>query len=112
MGGQISMLYYINRANQISIEQFPTVSHHPFILQWFSGRSIRFSCFDFCFEMADHLTADLLIRNGLVLDPWRYGGTLYYAKADADDRYEWVPREVVFAQKRAWEAQKQRLATN
>jgi len=50
--------------------------------------------------------------DGLVLDPWRYGGTLYYAKADADDRYVWVPREVVFAQKRAWEAQRDRLASN
>ncbi|SLN45708.1 hypothetical protein PEL8287_02355 [Roseovarius litorisediminis] len=38
---------------------------------------------------------------GMVLDPWRYGGTLYWAPTNKDEKYTWVPREKVFAMKRA-----------
>ncbi len=38
---------------------------------------------------------------GMVLDGWRYGGTLYWAPTLKDAKYTWVPREVVFARKRA-----------
>jgi hypothetical protein len=38
---------------------------------------------------------------GMVLDPWRYGGTLYWAPTLQDAKYTWVPRAQVFAMKRA-----------
>ena len=37
----------------------------------------------------------------MVLDPWRYGGTLYWAPTLQDAKYTWVPRAQVFAMKRA-----------
>lgn len=37
---------------------------------------------------------------GVVIDGWRDGGRLYWTKTLEDPRYEWVPREVVFAQRR------------
>jgi len=43
---------------------------------------------------------------GIVLDPWRYGGTLYWAGTRLDDHYEWLPRQVVFANKRARDARR------
>ena len=39
--------------------------------------------------------------SGMVLDPWRYGGTLYWAETLKDEKYTWVPRQQVFALKRA-----------
>ena len=38
---------------------------------------------------------------GMVLDPWRYGGTLYWAPTLQDKKYTWVHRQEVFAWKRA-----------
>lgn len=38
---------------------------------------------------------------GIVLDPWRYGGTLFWSKVTEDPKYKWIAREVVFARKRA-----------
>ena len=29
--------------------------------------------------------------DGLVLDPWRWGGTLYWSRPEEDKRYEWGP---------------------
>ena len=29
------------------------------------------------------------IYDGIVLDPWRFGGDLYWAPTDADETYEW-----------------------
>ncbi|MFZ5963409.1 hypothetical protein ACOXXX_10695 [Thalassococcus sp. BH17M4-6] len=40
------------------------------------------------------------IYDGLVLDPWRYGGTLYYGPTLQDELYPWRPRAEVFAEKR------------
>ncbi len=39
--------------------------------------------------------------NGVVLDPWRKGGVLVWDDVRADTRYNWTPREEVFAWKRA-----------
>lgn len=44
------------------------------------------------------------IDNGIVLDPWRYGGVLFWSKTRADKRYNWRPRMEVrdeLLQKRA-----------
>lgn len=30
--------------------------------------------------------------DGVVLDPWRYGGALYWSRTRADKRYNWRPR--------------------
>ncbi len=38
---------------------------------------------------------------GVVLDGWRNGGNLYWSRTTEDERYDWVPREIVFAQRRA-----------
>lgn len=40
-------------------------------------------------------------EQGMVLDPWRYGGTLYWAPTLEDEKYTWVHRQDVFAWKRA-----------
>lgn len=39
--------------------------------------------------------------DGLVLDPWRKGGVLVWDDVRADTRYNWTPRQEVFAYKRA-----------
>ncbi len=38
---------------------------------------------------------------GIVLDPWRNGGQLYWGAVTEDDAYPWLPRQEVFARKRA-----------
>lgn len=52
----------------------------------------------------DHSTALIVARgdpmeDGIVLDPWRFGGTLYWGAVAEDDRYDWRPRSVVLAEK-------------
>ncbi|APZ51900.1 hypothetical protein [Salipiger abyssi] len=37
---------------------------------------------------------------GIVLDPWRNGGKLYWGPVREDTRYPWLPRQEVFARKR------------
>lgn len=32
------------------------------------------------------------IYDGIILDPWRYGGNLYWSKPQEDKRYDWRPR--------------------
>lgn len=39
--------------------------------------------------------------DGVVLDPWRKGGVLVWDDVRSDTRYNWTPREEVFAWKRA-----------
>ncbi len=39
--------------------------------------------------------------DGVVLDPWRWGGKLFWAKVVEDKRYDWWERSDVFAWKRA-----------
>lgn len=41
------------------------------------------------------------MNEGMVLDPWRYGGVLYWAPTLEDEKYTWVDRQEVFAMKRA-----------
>jgi len=36
---------------------------------------------------------------GMILDPWRYGGTLFWAPTLEDKKYKWVARSEVFAEK-------------
>lgn len=48
--------------------------------------------------------------DGIVLDPWRYGGVLYWGKVTEDPKYVWVPRAEVFSMKRAREARQGRFA--
>ena len=54
----------------------------------------------------DHSTVIVSALNddmfkGMVLDPWRYGGILFWAPTLEDKKYVWVPRQKVFAMKRA-----------
>ena len=32
------------------------------------------------------------IYEGVILDPWRNGGTIFWSKTQQDDRYDWRPR--------------------
>ncbi|KIC43251.1 hypothetical protein RA27_08165 [Ruegeria sp. ANG-R] len=53
----------------------------------------------------DHSTAIISRKGesmyeGVVLDPWRYGGVLYWAPLLEDTRYDWVPREAVLEKRR------------
>lgn len=41
------------------------------------------------------------MEQGIVLDPWRYGGVLFWSPLPEDTRYEWHPRAEVLAYKRA-----------
>lgn len=41
------------------------------------------------------------MNDGLVLDPWRYGGRLFWGNPVADTKYEWISRAEVFALKTA-----------
>lgn len=45
-------------------------------------------------------------RQGIVLDPWREGGVLFWSPVLEDKRYEWMARDYVLAKKR----KKQKLA--
>lgn len=53
----------------------------------------------------DHSTAIIsrkgeTMYEGVVLDPWRYGGVLFWAPLVEDTKYDWVPREVVLEKRR------------
>jgi hypothetical protein len=53
----------------------------------------------------DHSTAIVSRRgdtmeDGIVLDPWRKGGVLFWAPLQTDTKYNWVPREKVLDAKR------------
>ena len=53
----------------------------------------------------EHSTAIISQRGdgmyeGIVLDPWRYGGILFWSPTRTDPRYEWHPRAAVLARKR------------
>ena len=50
--------------------------------------------------LIDHSTAVITpkgapMRSGMVIDPWRYGGRLFWAPVPSDRRYDWMPREEV-----------------
>ena len=48
-------------------------------------------------------------RDGIILDPWRKGGVLFWARTLDDKRYEWLPRDEVLSIRRQ---QKQRERSN
>lgn len=41
------------------------------------------------------------MNDGLVLDPWRYGGRLFWGNPVDDKKYDWISRSEVFALKTA-----------
>lgn len=52
----------------------------------------------------DHSTALISARgqpmeSGIVLDPWRNGGRLFWASVKDDRRYDWQPQQEVLAEK-------------
>ncbi|UWQ62790.1 hypothetical protein K3723_00320 [Leisingera caerulea] len=54
----------------------------------------------------DHSTAVIAAKGddiyaGVVLDPWRYGGKLYWSATTEDPRYDWEPRMEVLRRKYA-----------
>lgn len=56
--------------------------------------------------LIDHSTALISATGdsfdqGIVLDPWRHGGRLFWAPMLEDTRYTWIERSEVFARKRA-----------
>lgn len=56
--------------------------------------------------LIDHSTAILSRRGdtmeqGVVIDPWRYGGVLFWSPLLEDTRYTWVPRMVVLNKRAA-----------
>lgn len=56
--------------------------------------------------LIDHSTVLLApvggsLDDAMVLDPWRFGGRLYWGVVPEDTRYEWVPQEIVHARWRA-----------
>lgn len=38
------------------------------------------------------------IYDGIVIDPWRHGGALFWSQTKADTRYNWRPRDEVLAE--------------
>jgi hypothetical protein len=55
--------------------------------------------------LIDHSTAIIAAKGeglfeGIVLDPWRKGGVLFWDQVVEDTRYDWVPRERVLDAKR------------
>ena len=44
------------------------------------------------------------MEDGVILDPWRYGGRLFWAPVPEDTRYTWVPRAQVFEDRQKHEA--------
>lgn len=53
----------------------------------------------------DHSTAIIsrkgeTMYDGVVLDPWRYGGVLFWSPLAEDTKYEWVPRDIVLEKRR------------
>lgn len=56
--------------------------------------------------LIDHSTAVIVARgdgfeDGIVLDPWRYGGRLFWAPTLEDTRYDWMDQQEVFRRKLA-----------
>lgn len=47
------------------------------------------------------------INDGILLDPWRNSGELYWSKLDSDEGYEWFPREVIRQKKLQRQARRQ-----
>lgn len=75
-------------------EQFRTLDLHRAIANWRNPILI------------DHSTVIIsaegyAMPDGIVLDPWREGGVLFWSSVRADTRYDWTEREEVFRIKSA-----------
>ncbi len=46
------------------------------------------------------------MEEGIVLDPWRWGGRLYWGTVPDDPEYDWAPRAEVFAMRAGWAREK------
>jgi hypothetical protein len=80
--------------NRLNAEEFRTLEVHRAI----ANADTAF--------LIDHSTAIIGRKgdawdDGIVLDPWRYGGTLFWDEVTDDTRYPWVERSEVHARKRA-----------
>ncbi len=78
---------------RLNAEGFETLQMHRAIAV---GRGIRI----------DHSTAIIArkgdpFQQGIVLDPWRQGGVLFFAPVAEDTRYFWEAREAVLSRRRA-----------
>ena len=78
--------------NRLNAEGFQTLRMHRAIAE---GRGVRI----------DHSTAIISAAGqqysqGVVLDPWRNGGELFFAPVAEDTRYFWEAREVVLGRRR------------
>lgn len=76
---------------RLDAEQFETLEMSRAISE---GRGIRI----------DHSTAVInakgaTYKEGVVLDPWRQGGVLFFAPTAVDTRYNWEAREVVLGRR-------------
>lgn len=47
---------------------------------------------------------DADLRDGIVLDPWRHGGELFWSPTPEDSKYHWKPRAEIMALKKEIEA--------
>lgn len=62
----------------------------------------------------EHSTAIISLKGedfqkGIVLDPWRKGGVLFWSPTQEDDRYTWIDRDIVNNKKR--KQQESRIST-
>lgn len=81
---------------RLKAEEFQTLRIHRAISE---GNEFRI----------DHSTAIIsangeALEDGIVLDPWRFGGRLYWAPTQEDKKYYWEPRLTVLARKADAEA--------
>lgn len=89
---------------RLKAEQFKTLTIHRAIA---NANNIRI----------EHSTSIISQRGddmykGMVVDPWRLGGTLTFNRTSADPDYDWLPQDVVHAQKRKkMRAEARRAAT-
>ncbi len=79
--------------NRLKAENFQTLDLHRAIANYDNWK-------------LEHSTAIISPKggdmySGMVLDPWRYGGTLFWDTVPKDKRYNWTPRQEVFEWKRA-----------
>ncbi len=86
--------------NRLKAEQFETLSLHRAIA---NANNIRI----------EHSTTIVSSKgdgmyDGLVLDPWRFGGVLYWGDVRGDPKYDWYPQAQVHAAKRSREIAKLR----
>ncbi|GGE40870.1 hypothetical protein [Actibacterium pelagium] len=56
--------------------------------------------------LIDHSTVIISSKSeglfeGIILDPWRNSGVLFWSEVLEDKRYDWIPRQEVFARKLA-----------